>query len=135
MYDKTITLFCKRSADDTDRWYPYTLHNVNLNIDRSSIIKQYGQGCNDNCVLNVRNERGYKYLKPKEWERADTTTALTFRTGDFFMVGDVGITQPVDDARYARGFYDHMNRNYDDVYMITSVSRFDLIPHFQITGR
>ena len=135
MYDKIITLFCKRSTDDTDIWYPYVLRNVNLNIDRSAIVKQYGADCNDNCILNVRYANGREYLRPKEWERADTTTALTFRTGDFFMVGDVGITQPVDDAQYSRGFYDHMNRNYDDAYMITSVSRFDLIPHFQITGR
>ena len=41
----------------------------------------------------------------------------------------------LSDNDYVEGFYDYMNSTFDGVYAITSVAKFDLIPHFEITGK
>ncbi len=84
---------------------------------------------------------GKKYLLPKQWEKQTNdmlAKTMTFndRDGfDFFAVGDCEITEPVSDEDYLDGFYDYMNDKYDEVYAITSVSKFTVIPHFEITGK
>lgn len=67
---------------------------------------------------------------------------ITFAFGDteafdFFMEGVYeNVEEPILDADYERrGFYNYMNANYDNVFAITSVAKYNLIPHFEIMAR
>lgn len=152
MYNDTITLFNRSGARGGDTWYPTVLHNVNINVDRASVVAKYGATSQDNAVLNVRYTAadgkimiGSKvWLPPKEWQALDDdakSKAVTFTSGtgfDFFMLGEWDSDNVISDKDYAsdRDFYSHMNKSRDYVFSVTSVSGpFILIPHFEITGK
>lgn len=150
MYTDTITLFNRKEGDGGDTWYPSVLRNVQVNIDRASIMAKYGAQSQDNAVLNVRYvpDGGMKkvgekqWLPPKDWRALDDPTqALTFATGnkfDFFWIGDWASEDPVYDADYVADpdFYTYMNRKYDYVFAVSSVGGpYSVIPHFEIMGK
>lgn len=143
MYQDTITIFNKKKAADRAQgsvWYPTVIKGVNLNVDRAAIVAQYGPESQDNAVLNVRYQRdgdvilvgGKPWMAPKEWD--GTEDSMTFAVGDFFWVGEWGDSIP-EDVNYTDGFYGYMNSTYDDVFMVTAVAKFSLIPHFEIAGK
>ena len=102
-----------------------------------------------------------EYCEPKEWKVLKSfDDRITFRYGndndfDFFVKGeyepDNGSTVQsitvggdsvtlsdgfIRDAFYERhGFYNHLNKVYDHVFAVTSVSQYNLIPHFEIMAR
>ena len=146
MYDKTITLFNRRHTREGDTWYPTVLHGVDLNADRAAVVARYGSTSNDRAVLHVKYDwydgpviQGKPYQTPMVWAAAgDPARVITFASGelfDFFIEGEWPDAEPVSDAAYKTGFYDHLNRTRDGVYAVSSVSRFSVIPHFEITGR
>lgn len=150
MYTDTITLFNRKEGDEGDTWYPTVLRNVQVNIDRASIMAKYGAQSQDNAVLNVRyvpdgemKKVGEKrWLSPKEWQAlADPAQALTFATGskfDFFWIGDWASEEPVYDTDYVADadFYTYMNRKNDYVFAVSSVGGpYSVIPHFEIMGK
>lgn len=139
MYQDTITLFNRKPGKNGDIWYPTVIKNVNLNIDRASILAKYGQESQDSAILFVKIEPGDKvagkpWMPPKAWD--GTEDALTFGTnGDFFWKGEWtgGI---VSDTEYStEGFYGHMNRTHDYVFVVSSVAKYSAIQHFEIMGR
>lgn len=146
MYQDTITLFNRKPGDrgQPDTWYPTVIRNVNLNIDRAAILAKYGADSQDNAMLSIRYTRkdgeiliaGKPWMPPKEWDR--TVDSLTFTGGtnfDFFWYGewDGGI---VNDSDYGvEGFYNHMNRVHDYVFVVSSVAMYSVIPHFEIMGK
>ncbi len=147
IYKQTVTLFNRFKKEDAIYWYPTVLENVHLIIDRSILIATYGEHCSDNARLHVRylpdgNDAiigDKKYRLPKEFAReGDPGSDITFAFGDdfdFIMEGEFGSTVPVPDADYRSGFFNYMNRTYDNVFAITSVSKFNLLPHFEIGAR
>ena len=38
-------------------------------------------------------------------------------------------------SRTNNGFYDYLNKKMDNVFLITSVGSYTLIPHFEIGGK
>lgn len=148
MYSDTVTVFNRYRSRLGDMWYPTVLSDVNLNIDKANIVARYGEESKDTCVLNVRykNVNGTKvvdgkpYLLPKEWDAQTNdklASTITFTSGedfDFFFVGEYP-TEPIADDDYMDGFYNYMNDRYDQVFAISSVSEFSVIPHLEITGR
>ena len=42
---------------------------------------------------------------------------------------------PIPDDEYRSGFFNYMNKEHDDVFAISSVSKFNLIPHFEIAAK
>lgn len=148
MYKDTITLFNRARGTDGDIWYPTILRNVNVNMDKGSVIETYGAEATDNVVLNVRcimdgDEGtlldGTAYLPPKKWQRStDKALAVTFTPGtahDFFWVGEWDGGLAYDENYGDMSFYDYMLSNYDFVYAVTGTSYFSVIPHLQVTGR
>lgn len=149
VYDKTITLFNRYSSRLGDTWYPTVIHNVQLIADKSAIIAQYGAESSDKALLHIRYETidgvpviaGKPYKTPKEWDRQTNdllSQTLTFTDGqyfDFFMLGEYESEQPISDDEYTDGFYNYINSNYDNVFAVTSVGLYSLIPHFEITGK
>lgn len=65
---------------------------------------------------------------------------ITFRSGedgenpDFFIASEWSLSETVDDSDYASGFLDYMLETYDGVYAITSVARYSVIPHYEVTA-
>lgn len=150
MFDATITLFNRYHTKTGDVWYPHVLTNVNLIKDKAGLIKSYGAEQNDSVkiIINVQKDvdgitiNNQKYYSPKEWA-AQTNDKLpdtiTFNDDpsyfDFFVEGDIGITAPVVDDTYVRGFYNDCNTKYDYCYAITKVGGlYTVIPHFEIYG-
>ena len=146
MYSRTITLFNRFG----DVWIPTILTGVDLNVDRAAIVGRYGAEAQDKAMLHVRYTKtdnglliGEKIWKPPiEWRKqADPSGTLTFTEGnelfDFFYAGEYGDGSEIaDDSEGIDGFYAYMNRTYDGVFAISSVSGpFALIPHFEILGR
>ena len=148
MYNDTVTLF-NRYVDSFKNtiWYPHVISGVNLIVDKAVINSKYGEVSKDNAVMNVKYHIGDSavmvgnkpYLPPKEWERQvndDLPKSITFTSGndfDFFMLGDYGSEEPIIDENGR--FYSDMKREYDDVFAITSVAKYSVIPHFEIVGK
>lgn len=145
MYKDTVTLFNRKQGANGDTWYPAVLEGVNLNKDKGAIFRRYGPNSTDNAVLNVRYEKSGEditvnrktWLQPKEWARLEEPSgAITFAPGDFFYAGTWEGTTPLYDGAYGDlSFYDYMLNNYDDVFLITSVGFFSVIPHMEVTAR
>ena len=150
MYRDTITLFNRYESRLGDMWFPTVLNGVNLNIDRASVVARMGAESNDKVIVNIRymNINGVKtiegkeYKTPKIWDGQvveELPNTLTFTTDpdkfDFFVVGEYGDGQPINDDDYPDGFFDYMSNAFDYVFAITSVSEFSVIPHFEITGK
>ena len=150
MYSDVITVF--NSYEDSFKnvtWYPSVIRGVNLLIDKSAIVAKYGAESKDNAILNIHfdtvNEQimvdGKNYLPPKEWERQTNNKladSITFASGtdfDFFMLGEYPMQGTINDDDYRNGFFEEVKKEYDYVFAITSVAKYTVIPHFEITGK
>lgn len=142
MYRDTVTIFNRYHSPAGDAWYPTVLTGVDLNIDHAAIVAKYGENAQDSAKLHVRINAdgtvgGKTYLPPKEYQALLSTTGfITFTPGeefDFFFAGEW--TTFVLDSDYLDGFYNYMNKRYDNVFAITSVGQYSVIPHFEIMGR
>lgn len=148
MYKDTVTLF-NRYVDSMGNtmWFPHVLTNVNFNADKSVIVSKYGEESKDNAVLNVKYQNvdykkiicGKPYLNPLEWEKQvndELSKSITFAQGndfDFFMLGDYGSEEMIKDDKGT--FFRDIQQEYDNVYAITSVAEYTVIPHFEIVGK
>ena len=141
MFKDTVTLFNFYEDKDTGqcRWYPKVLNGVELQTAKGIVAGTKGEETADKASLHIpySGEKvcGYDYQKPLAWrQREDKLGILTIAENDFFAEGtfDVGI---VDESDYPEGFYEYMRNRYDDVYNITSVNRYDTIPHFEVGGK
>lgn len=153
MYNDTVTIFCRYQSKLGDMWYPFVLHNVDVNTDKASIIAKYGTDASDNAQLHIKYQfrdgakmiGDKKWLPPKEWDRqtndqlSDTITFTGGENFDFFWIGEWTGDIPIadDDPQWSRkGFFAEMNSRYDYVFAITSVGGpYSVIPHFEILGK
>ena len=145
LYTQTVTLF-NRVGEDEITWYPTVLNNVHLIMDKSAMIANYGEHTTDNARVHIRYSikngnvmiAGKTYYLPKDYRRATSyTDKITFQTGtnaDFIYAGEWSETA-IDDDDYTEGFYNYMNTHYDNVFMLTSVSKFNVITHFEVTAK
>lgn len=152
LYKQTVTLFNRVASKSGDVvWYPRLLTGVHLITDHSATWNNYGGQQSDNVRLHVRYTpradgraviAGKVYVNRKEWKELESVSGfITFSYGDdndfdFFMEGKYDTMSAINDAEYSRnGFYNYMNKNYENVFAITSVSKYNLIPHFEIMAR
>ena len=148
MYSDKITLFNFYRSSLGDMWYPHVIENVNLVIDKAAIVAKYGLESKDNAILNIKfTKRDSQilidekpYFSPLEWEQQTNdklADSITFSPGnefDFFMLGEFPELNPIFDDDYD-GLFNYVKENYDYVFAITSVAKYDVIPHFEITGK
>ena len=141
MYKDTVTIFNRYRFPTGDVWYPTVLHGVDLNIDHAAITAKYGENSRDNAKLHIKVDGGTvggkTYVQPKEYQALLSTNGyITFAAGeefDFFFAGEWA--GAVRDADYLDGFYNYMNTRFDNVFAISSVAQYIVIPHFEIMGR
>ena len=151
LYKQTVTLFNRvKGQNDEVIWKPTVLHKVHLIQNKGAVWDNQGGRVQDNATLHVRYEisdgdiivDGKRYYPPKKYQESfGSDDCFTFQYGnnndfDFFVEGEVDVPGTVSESDYGRhGFYSYANKKYDNVYAITSVSKFNLIPHFEITAR
>ena len=63
------------------------------------------------------------------------TVTGTPNVNDTITVKYVSSDGPICDNDYKSGFFNYMNKTYDNVFAITTVSKFNLIPHFEIAAK
>lgn len=154
MYHDVITLFNRYKSRAGDIWFPTVIHNVNVNIDRASVIARMGTESQDKVIVNIKydtdtdghtfvGDEGKEYFPPKKWEEhlvEDLKYYVTINPQDgfdFFVVGEVlyeGFDQILDND-FPDGFFDFVSNRYDYVFAVTSVTQLSVIPHFEITGK
>lgn len=135
MYQDRVTIFNRVG----NTWQAKPLSGVDLNVDRMAVLATYGASSGDSAKLHIKyngdNVGDYIYKEPKQFTGG---AEITFRSGeefDFFMEGIWDGDAVVDDTAYIDGFYNYMNANYDNVFAISSVAKYSVIPHFEIMGR
>lgn len=141
MFEDTVTLFNFFEDKETGecKWYPKVLRGVELQATKGIVTNTKGTDTADKANLHIpySGEKvcGYDYKKPLAWKRCeDKIGTLTIAENDFFVEGEFDMTV-VDENDYQEDFYEHMRATYDDVYNITSVNRYDTIPHFEVGGK
>ncbi|MCM1245984.1 MAG: hypothetical protein NC293_10120 [Roseburia sp.] len=142
MFVDTVTVFNFFEDQESGecRWYPKVLHGVELQTAKGIVADTKGVDTADKASLHIPYSGnmtvcGYDYRKPLAWQAYDDKTqCITIAENDFFVEGAFDLAV-VDEADYPEGFYEHMRASYDDVYNITSVNRYDTIPHFEVGGR
>ena len=147
IYKQTVTVFNRVIDGEKTYWYATVIPNVHLIIDRSIIISTYGEQSADNAKLHIQYSLsgedaivvGKTYMTPKVFRSSgDPSANITFAFGDefdFIKSGAFEGSGPFDDDDYKGGFFNYMNKTYDEVFAITNVSKFNLIPHFEIVAR
>ena len=148
MFEKTVTIFNRYVGEDGSiTWYPHVIHNCQLIADKAANVEKSGISDADAARLIIEATEtdegfffeGVQYLKPKAWKASEKPSeALTFQEqADFFMEGEYS-TEPVNDGDYMtigqEGFYNYMNETHDDVFLISTVAMYSLIPHVEIGG-
>ncbi len=142
MYNETITLFNRYKSDSGDIWYPTIIKNVDLIIDTASIIAQYGEKNENGARLHIKLVNGCisdkPYLQPKEWRGLLNDVLGEFITvqssTDFFIRGEYD-EEPISDDDFKEGFFAYIKKHKDNVFSVTSVGEYTLIPHLEILGK
>lgn len=134
-FNKTVTLWNCSNSDDVmeeEIWYPTVLENVRLIETKGRNVSTSGIKEADSAKLHILTSNLKKpYLEPKEWDALDDKSqAFTLcQEKDFFVKGDVSEIETVDN------FFQWMKDHYDGVYQITTVDRFEVIPHLEVGGK
>lgn len=148
MMGQTVTIFNRYDASATEvRYYASVIDNVHLQVDRQAAINKSGLKDADSMWCSVPYTvngdgiwiGGKRMLPPLEWSKQvsdDMEQSLTFDEGrDILIDGVWDGPQVVNAADYSRtGFLSYLRSVHDGVYLINSVGRYDLIPHFELGG-
>ncbi len=152
LYKQTVTVFNRKTIEGSIYWFPHVIPNVHLIMDKSIIISTYGEQSADNVRLHIRyvnsengpsikdkSGSGLVYMEPKVFAKyGEFETNISFAPGDnfdFFIEGEYEDLDEIDDSKYRNGFFNYMNKTHDNVFAITTVSKFNLLPHFEIGGK
>ncbi len=136
MYTDTVTLFNYSKTEQGTYWHVTVLNDVELQITKGSVVAKTGNESADSCVLHVKHQFTEKeYKKPKEFNSLyDKTNYYTFSDKDFFLQGEYNL-DTINDTDYQGGFLSYMNKTYDDVFKVTKVDVFKLLPHLEVYGK
>lgn len=152
MYTDTVTVFNKYEGQTGISWYPRVISGCYLVTDRAANVAKTGLDTADTAKLHIlyRTENGekvinnhgatFKWLPPKKWKAMeDKSGYITFQPGDLILRGEYQ-EEVIQDSSYtsrvSNGFYEHLNKTEDDVYLITSVGGpYTLIKHFEIGAK
>lgn len=142
-FEKTVTLynFHKKSG----RWYTTVFPQSYFLDTRAASSSQHGTTSGDSANFffhtsadkSASTTEGIKqYAYPKAYAQLDSPAGYyTFTPQyDFFIHGSYPLTENVSEDDYDNGLFHELNKEMDEVYMISSASFFDLIPHFEVRG-
>lgn len=135
--NKTVTLFNRSFNPETEeeKYYPTLLEGVDLVETKGANVSKSGMDSADAVKLYIDFANMAKqYLSPKAWDalpEEEKQDYITFHpTEDFFVKGDRSDVELPEE--YA---YEWMYENFDDVYKVTTVDKYeDILPHFEVGG-
>lgn len=139
MFTDTVTIFNHHEdkKNGISIWYPTVLDGVELQVAKGINVSKSGNDNADSANLHIKINTDIRkaYKKPKEYKALDEKQGyFTLKPDDFFMEGGYD-NKPIDDEDYPNGFFEYMKKTYDDVYNITTVDTFKVIPHFEVGGK
>lgn len=135
--NKTVTLFNRSFNAETEEetYYPTLLEGVDLVETKGVNVSKSGMDSADAAKLFVCiGDVNKTYMEPKAWDALtedEKKNYITFHsTEDFFVKGDqAAVDLPETDA------YEWMRNNFDDVYKVTNIDKYeDILPHFEVGG-
>lgn len=135
--NKTVTLFNRSFNAETEEetYYPTLLEGVDLVETKGANVSKSGMDSADAAKLFVCiGDVNKTYMEPKAWDALtedEKKNYITFHsTEDFFVKGDqAAVDLPETDA------YEWMRNNFDDVYKVTNIDKYeDILPHFEVGG-
>ena len=134
-FNRTVTVFnhCVDNLLGEETWYPTVLTDVRLLETKGANVHTSGIAEADAARLHIMTDNLPKpYLDPIAWSKTDdkTESFTLCQDKDFFVVGNVSSVTPTTD-----NFLKEMKSNYDGVYQITNVDKYDIIKHFEVGGR
>ncbi len=149
MFTDTITVFNRYESRLGDKWYPSVIHKANVQMDKGAMMAKYGSESKDSVMVAIhyipdgteRKISGKTYVGPKKWDELpeeELENHITFKNGtafDFFMLGEYENAGPIADEDYTDGFYNYINQTHDNVFAITSIGLYSVVPHFEILGK
>jgi hypothetical protein len=139
-YNKKVTIWNKYVDGllETETWIPTLIENVRLLVSKGNNQQTSGLENANSARLHIADGISIsqkEYVSPSDWkklsneEKANCYT-LESEEDSFFVEGDSTNVDSSDNIN----FFDYMKENYDNCYKITSVDRFEIIPHFEIWG-
>ena len=138
--NKTVTLFNRSFNAETEeeKYYTTLLEGVDLVETKGANVSKSGMDSADAVKLSIDfanlGTTLKPYLPPKAWDvlpEEEKQNYITFHpTEDFFTKGDrTDVELPEENA------YEWMHENFDDVYKVTTVDKYeDILPHFEVGG-
>lgn len=135
--NKTVTLFNRSFNAETEEetYYQTLLDGVDLVETKGVNVSKSGMDSADAAKLFVCiGDVNKTYMEPKAWDALtedEKKNYITFHsTEDFFVKGDqAAVDLPETDA------YEWMRNNFDDVYKVTNIDKYeDILPHFEVGG-
>lgn len=140
-YNKTVTIWNKYTDGlmETEIWLPTLIENVRLLVSKGNNVMNSGLDTADSARLHIMDgvsTPGKPYLDPIVWrnlpseEKAKHFT-LESENDSFFVEGDVTAVNSADKTN----FFNFMKENYHNCFKITSVDRFEIIPHWECWGK
>lgn len=140
-YCKTVTIW-NRYIDglwEKEVWVPTVIENVRLLVSRGNNIQSSGNAAADSARLHISDALSVSqksYLPCAEWQSLDVSERSDFYTlesenSSFFVEGDYSN----EDGSALENFFEYMKTKYSNCFRITSVDRFEVIPHFEVWGK
>jgi hypothetical protein len=125
-YNKTATIWNRTTSGpwEEETWIPTVIQYVRILSSRGTNIMKSGNSDADSIRLHISDdisEAPVPYAKPEDYIPGET---YTLDNNTYFTDGDTSNEEPT------KAFFDR-----SDVYHVSSVDRFDLIPHFEVWGR
>ena len=100
-------------------WTPTVVMNTRLLVSRGNNIQTSGNKEADSARLHIHDE----------WSSWDGTLSPVADGKAFFTAGDTS-------AETTEGnFFERMKKKYPNCFLITSVDRFGIIPHWEVWGK
>lgn len=135
-YNKTVTVFNQYMDEGPTgavHWLPTVLENVRLIETHGANISKSGIAGADAASLYIKTE-DLNYLEPKAWKTLTLEEKKKKFTlapdSDFFVKGD----HSKEDLSQV-DFFSYMKKKYDGVYKVTTVDKYELIPHLEVGGK
>lgn len=136
LYQKTVTIwnYLAGGTWTKETWYPTVISNVRLVVSKGNNVLRSGLATADTARLHISDDISIPdkaYINPIAWQNhPDTYYTLVSNDHSFFTEGD----SSTEDSTQSN-FFEYMKSRYEHCYKISSVDRFEVIPHFEVFGK
>lgn len=149
-YNDTVIVYNRHFDDtlETEYYFGTRLKNVRIELTQGENVNKSGMKDADTFLVKIPNNGVLPYIPPAEWQEMseqDKSNHVTFQQNDYDFVAiekkaglriDRKLPEGVISSdEYPGGFFQYMASEKGNVYKVTTVSEYSLIPRFEIGGR